>query len=111
GPDGFLWCEGDRGIATAGVAATVPVSEAEGVLREIRHDDDHGVPGRGAIAVGALPFADGESAWLTIPARVVGRDAEGRGWITHVGPVLEAAPAPTPRPTRFVVRAEQSRAW
>jgi len=109
GPDGFVWSEDGVGLATGGVAATVAPEHAAEVLAGITTDDEVGRPGTGPVAVGALPFDPAASARLTIPARVVGRDAHGRGWITHIGPPLEPVPTPAPRATRFVVKAVQQR--
>lgn len=111
GPDGFVWSEDGAGIATGGVAATVRADRVGEVLAAIPTDDEVDRPGTGPVAVGALPFAPAAPATLTIPARIVGRGADGRGWITHIGPPLERVPTPPPRPTRFTVRAVQQRAW
>ena len=111
GPDGFVWAENGVGIATGGVAATVPADSAAAALAAITCDDEVDRPGTGPVAVGALPFDPTAAATLTIPARVVGRSADGRGWITQIGPPLEPVPTLTPRPTRFTVRAVQQRDW
>ena len=114
GPDGFVWAEHGAGLATGGVATRVPVAHVGEVLATITSDDEVGQPGTGPIAVGALPFdptALGTTATMAIPARVVGRGADGRAWITHIGPPLEPVPAARPRPTRFTVRAVQARDW
>lgn len=111
GPDGFVWCEGDAGLATAGVAAIVPADRVSEALAAVTVDDEVARPGSGPLAVGALPFAPGAAGALVIPARVVARDAEGNAWVTHIGPPLGPVPESPPRPTRFTVRAVQSRAW
>lgn len=111
GPDGFLWAEDGVGIATGGVAATVAAEDVTETLAAIDTDDEVGRPGTGPVAVGALPFDPSVPGRLTIPARVVGRDHRGAGWITHIGPPLEPVPATAPRPTWFTVRAVQQRAW
>lgn len=111
GPDGFVWSEHGAGLATSGVAARVPADAVAEVLATVVVDDEVRRPGTGAIAVGALPFDRDADAVLTIPARVVGRDDDGRGWITHIGPPLEPAPVPLPRATRFTVRAVEQRGW
>jgi menaquinone-specific isochorismate synthase len=111
GPDGFLWAEHGAGLATSGIAATVPAAQVHDVLGAIAADDEVDCPGTGPIAVGALAFDRSVDSTLTIPARVVGRDAAGNGWITHIGPPLEPVPAPAPHPTHFRVAAVQSREW
>lgn len=111
GPDGFCWIERGVGLATAGVAGTVGADEAVAVLATIDHDTEVDGPGVGPVAVGALPFDPEAPARLRIPARVVGRGADGTGWVTQIGPALEALPAPRPRPTRFTVRQRQTRTW
>ncbi|MFM8302822.1 MAG: chorismate-binding protein, partial [Actinomycetota bacterium] len=111
GPEGFLWAEDGTGLATGGVAARVAPEHAAEVLAGITADDEVRRPGTGPLVVGALPFDPSAPARLTVPARVVGRDATGRGWITHIDPPLEPAPVPTPRATHFTVRAVQQRAW
>lgn len=111
GPDGFVWSEGGVGIATSGVAARVPVDRVREVLATITSDDEVRRPGTGPVAVAALPFDRAAGATMTVPTRVVGRDADGRGWITHIGPPLEPAPTPFPRATRFTVRAVEQRGW
>lgn len=111
GPDGFCWLDGGAGIVTAGVAAIVPARHAAQTLREIATDDPLRLPGTGPVAVGALPFDPSAPATVEIPARVLGRHHDGRTWVTHIGAVLEHAPAHRERPTRFTVRARQSRDW
>jgi len=111
GPDGFVWAEDGAGIATSGVAATLPADAVAETLRSIDTDDEVARPGTGPVAVGALPFDRTRAATLTIPTRIVGRTTDGRGWITHIGPPLDTVPAAAPRPTRFTVRALQHRAW
>src|SRR5439155_4155461 len=43
-------------------------------------------PGAGPIAVGALPFDDRTPGSLVVPALVVMRGSDGRGWVTTTGP-------------------------
>jgi menaquinone-specific isochorismate synthase len=111
GPDGFVWSERGAGITTGGVAAIVPAEDADAVLRAMPFDDEVGGPGTGPVAVGALPFDPTVASRMTIPARVVGRNADGSGWITQIGPRLDPLPEPAPRPTRFTVRGVESRTW
>ena len=111
GPDGFAWIGGGHALVTSGVAAVVPASHALETLLEIDADDDVALPGSGPIAVGALPFAPHAPATLVVPATVVGRAADGRTWVTRVGPRVAPVPATPVLPTRYTVRAVQSRAW
>jgi menaquinone-specific isochorismate synthase len=89
GPGGFAWFADGLGLATSGVAARVGAHEADAVLAAIAGDDPVGVPGSGPLAVGALGF-DGRHE-LVVPARIVGRDADGRAWVTEVGPADDTA--------------------
>jgi menaquinone-specific isochorismate synthase len=89
GPGGFAWFAEGFGLATAGVAARVPVADAAGVLAEIAGDDPLAQPGTGPLAVGALGF-DGRGE-LVIPARIAGRTAAGLCWVTEVGPADDGA--------------------
>lgn len=84
GPGGFAWFAEGFGLATSGVAARVSVADAAEVLADIAGDDPLAEPGTGPLAVGALGW-DGRGA-LVIPARIAGRTADGRSWVTEVGP-------------------------
>lgn len=109
GSDGAAWWRDGAGFATAGVAARVGVDEVASFLARITVDDEVGAPGTGAIAVGALPFAtDGTSDW-TVPARVTGRTADGRTWITTIGAVPHLAPVVHSDPSEVRVRRVQDR--
>ena len=89
GPGGFAWFADGFGLATSGVAARLSAAEAEAVLADIESDDPLGVPGSGPLVVGALGF-DGAGE-LIVPARIVGRTADGLAWVTEVGPADEGA--------------------
>lgn len=94
GPGGFAWFTDELQLATSGVAARVAVADADELLASIEVDDvEDGLrwPGIGPLAVGALGF-DGTRA-LVVPARVVGRLADGRVWITEIGPADPTAEA------------------
>ena len=107
GREGFAWLHDRAGLATAGVAARVPVGRgperfrtaaaavAE-VLAGVDVDDPLHLPGTGPLAVGAIPFADYVAGELVVPALVVGRTAEGRAWITETGPALDDGDGPEP---------------
>ncbi len=90
GPGGFAWFADGLALATAGVAARVTAGEAAGALAAIAGHDPLGLPGSGPLAVGALGF-DGR-AELVVPARIVGRAADGTAWVTEVGPGDDFAP-------------------
>jgi menaquinone-specific isochorismate synthase len=111
GPDGFAWIAGGDALVTSGVAAVVPAERALETLLEIDADDDVAVPGAGPIAVGALPFAPDAAATMVVPATVVGRARDGRTWVTRVGPRVAPVPPSPASPTRYTVRAVQSRGW
>jgi menaquinone-specific isochorismate synthase len=89
GPGGFAWFAEGFGLATSGVAARVSVADAAEVLAGIAGDDPLAAPGTGPLAVGALGW-DGRGE-LVIPARIAGRTAGGRSWVTEVGPAQEDA--------------------
>jgi menaquinone-specific isochorismate synthase len=126
-PGGFAWLHDGCGFATAGVAARVAVGRgrdrlaraaaaAAAVLEAVAVDDEVGQPGTGPLVVGAVPFSDGHGGELVVPARVVGRTAEGRGWVTEVVPEgaepAAAPPArsrPAPDPRQVVVSADGGR--
>lgn len=97
GPGGFAWFAGGLALATSGVVARVGADDADRVLADIAADgvdDQLGVPGSGPLAVGALGFDGGGE--LVIPARIVGRTADGLAWVTEVGPGDESAPGWSP---------------
>jgi len=102
-PDGHAWIRDGVGFVTSGAGLEVPAAEGTRALRAINVDDDVRLPGTGPIAVGSLPFRGTTMARLTIPARVVGIDADGTRWITEVSGIAEstgsrfaAAPVATP---------------
>jgi isochorismate synthase len=107
-PHGFAWLHHGTRLVTSGSAARLAPADAATVLVAIDADDPLGLPGTGAVAVGALPFdpdADGE---LVIPARVHGvRD--GRAWVTEIGTGESAASVAVSPPTRFQVAAPRTR--
>lgn len=113
GADGFAWLDGDDAFVTAGVVAVVPAATAHAALAAMQHVAAPGAPAAcGPRAVGALPFAG--DGMLTIPARIVGRDASGAAWCTVVdgadaGPTLRLA---QPAPATFrVTAATNAAAW
>ena len=99
GPDGFAWIRNGAGFVTAGVAARLPVgtgadrferasAAVADALRSIAVDGPSPIadagPGPGPLAVGALPFDDRTPGSLIIPAVIIGRQADGSGWITTI---------------------------
>ena len=91
GADGWLFERDRAGLAARGTAFTIPVDLAKGsqtvgaALAAIETDDRVGLPGCGPVAIGALPFDSGAPGVLVVPEVVVGRTADGRGWVTTVG--------------------------
>jgi len=111
-PDGFAWLRDGNGFVTAGVAARVLAPLAGRALAGIEVDDSVHEPGTGAIAVGALPFADAAGGELTIPATVTGVDGSGRAWRTEIGPLAPRSATVSRRApaTRFSVEGRVPRA-
>lgn len=127
-PGGFVWLHEGTGLVASGVAARIPLPTGPGrlakaagdvaaVLEAISTEDPLELPGTGPLAVGAVPFLDGQEGELIVPARVVGLAEDGQAWVTEVGPADAAAaagPAPLPplEPTSFVVESDGGRlAW
>jgi menaquinone-specific isochorismate synthase len=105
---GFAWLHHDVRIVATGAAARVTADEVSAALAAIDVDDPLGLPGTGAIAVGALPFDPDRPGELVIPARVHG-EYDGRGWITEIGPAADDAADTHDSPARFTVAATRSR--
>ena len=95
GETGFLWRDGAGGIAGNGVAMRIDlpqgladleaVREAIRLLNTIDVEDAVGLPGCGAVAIGALPFDRSAPAHLIVPSRVVGRSGS-EAWATTIEP-------------------------
>jgi menaquinone-specific isochorismate synthase len=114
GTGGFAWLHGGAGFVTSGEVARIRAGDAGEVLARVDVDDAVGLPGTGAIAVGALPFHSGtgdpaRDGEIVVPARVFGIGADGRAWTTEIGPAAVAEVAPRHTPTRFDVRAVDTR--
>jgi menaquinone-specific isochorismate synthase len=108
-PHGFAWLHHGIRLVTSGVAARLAPPDATAVLGAIDVEDPVGVPGTGAVAVGALPFDPDAASELVVPALVQGvRD--GRAWITEIGPSDVAPASSASTPTRFQVAAPRTRA-
>src|SRR5687767_5527165 len=86
GSDGVAWMHEGAAFTTAGVAARVAPEDAVALLATIEHDDDRELPGAGPIATGALGFEPSAPTELIVPARITGCTADGRAWVTELGP-------------------------
>jgi menaquinone-specific isochorismate synthase len=106
---GFAWLHHGTRFVASGVAVRVAASDVEQVLGAIEVDDPVGLPGSGAIAVGALPFDPDSPGALVVPTRVAGA-LDGRAWITDIGPGAADPVVSDGPPTRFSVAAPRSRA-
>jgi menaquinone-specific isochorismate synthase len=89
GPDGFVWERGAFGLAGRGVARAIPFDAstpeaAADALASIETEDEVGLPGTGAVAFAALPFAPGATAALVVPSVVVGHAEDGTRWVTTI---------------------------
>jgi menaquinone-specific isochorismate synthase len=82
--DGFLFVRDGVGLAGRGIAARVPVGDADEALTAIDRDDAVGQPGSGPIAIGVLPFRPGAPAELIVPAVTIVKGPDGGRWITCV---------------------------
>jgi len=112
GADGVVFERERLGLAGRGVARRVPLPEADAALAAIEVDDEVGLPGCGAVAFGALPFA--RSAWdaaeLVVPSVVWGRSEGGARWVTTIAPAESPTPpAPPVEPLVLDPAAEPSR--
>lgn len=85
GDQGLLFGHGGAtGLAARGVAMRVPAGLAAEVLDAIEVDDAVGLPGCGAVVMGALPFSNTSWGELIVPRTVLGRGADGRCWRTTI---------------------------
>jgi menaquinone-specific isochorismate synthase len=104
--DGFLFVRNGVGVAGRGVARRVPFDEAVEALAGFEHDDRvGGTPG--PIALGAIPFLPDAAAELIVPSVLVGKDADGRRWITTIDgaePDLFGGDALLPAAASFTIR-------
>lgn len=80
-PGDFFFKRNGTGLVASGWAGSVPVADVPRVLTSIEVDDAVRRRGTGAIAVGALPFA--EDGRLRIPRRTIGVDPVG-SWVTDL---------------------------
>jgi len=105
---GFAWLHHDVRLVATGIAARVAADDVAAALAVIDVDDPLGLPGTGAIAVGALPFDPARAGALVIPARVHGEYA-GRAWVTEIGPAADDTPSGSDSPAHFTVAATRTR--
>jgi menaquinone-specific isochorismate synthase len=107
-PRGFAWVHHGIRLVASGLAARVRPDDVGAVLASVETDDPVGLPGTGAIAVGALAFdpdADGE---LLVPSVVHGVH-DGRAWVTEIGADPPSEAMGSKPPTRFLVVAPRTR--
>lgn len=117
---GLLFERDGTGLAAAGEALRIPLPggvadpAAAGLVADtlsgIDSDDRVGRPGCGPVALGALPFDRHAPTSLVVPARLVGRAADGATWETVVGDDRDPWPAlaPVDQPTAFSLRSVRS---
>jgi menaquinone-specific isochorismate synthase len=125
GETGVVWAHGRAGFGGRGVATRVTVPRHDPALAAkavhealdvIDVDDDVGVPGTGAVALGALAFDLRVEGELVVPELVVGRSADGTRWITSITaggrepelPDPPPAPPSADEPTRYELTSERS---
>ena len=104
---GFLFERGGLGVATSGaVVATASPAVAARMLADV----DRSIRGGGrTLAVGALPFVDGDGTLLSIAARTVRRSATGETLRLTIadGPAVPATTPLRPRGPDAPFRAAQ----
>lgn len=101
------------GADLAVVAAQVEelLAGIEEIEEEDGREDDgprHHRPGRGPLAIAALPFSSDSAGLVTVPAEVIGVGADGVAWRTTIGAPATAAPRlrdSHPRPGSFGITA------
>ncbi|MCE9623360.1 MAG: isochorismate synthase [Actinomycetia bacterium] len=94
--DGYLFVRDGVGIAGRGVAARVPLGDVAVALSAIDHIDEVGDVH--PLAIGSIPFEPGAPCELVIPQVVVGKDADGRRWVTMIDGATFEPPASRPEP-------------
>ena len=118
GRDGVLLERGRSGLAGRGVAARVPLAEADRLLTAIDVDDEVDVPGSGPVAFGALPYRSGPATELVVPEVVWGRADDGTRWVTTITvagaatpDLAPAAPEPLAAPSTVAVEPVRPAEW
>ncbi|HYZ98417.1 MAG TPA: isochorismate synthase [Acidimicrobiales bacterium] len=128
GRDGVLFERGRAGLAGRGCAARIPwpggdrdpasaATRVSQALAPVEVDDQVGLPGCGAVAFGALPFAASAPSELVVPAVLAGRSEDGARWLTTIDrreggtdrppPPLAAPDERLPPVRRFTVAAQR----
>ena len=120
GGDGHLFARaGMTTLAGRGEVARVARGDVASVLGGAEVDDEVGLPGCGAVALGTIPFAPDAGAGLLVPEVLAGRAPDGTAWLTTLGTVdapppdpddvdpatLVAPPGAVPGPSRFEVES------
>lgn len=123
---GLLWSSPTLALAGLGRAQRIPLpggtralSQAGHPLRALAGTDEVGLPGTGPLAFAALPFHPDQPGELVVPDVVLGRDGEGRRWLTvmdgcdpahaldRLRSTLADPPSPGDDPSRYEVVSEQ----
>lgn len=105
GGDGYLFVREGVGVAAQGIAGHLPSESAEAFLGSIAHEN-HSDIDVAPVALGVLPFAPDRPAHLVLPRLTVGKDADGRAWVTTIepgSPALQLAPPPRIRVATYDV--------
>ena len=103
--DGPLWLQGDGGLAARGCALRIDLPHGladpdaprrvADALTTIETHDEVARPATGPVALGALPFDAHAPCHLVVPEVLVGRNSEGRQWLTTIdGATADLPPAP-----------------
>ena len=93
GDVGLLFDREGLGLAGRGEAMRIDLPAGLGdaahvaaMLGRIARAGDVVDVGGGPVAFGALPFVPGAAGSLTVPSLLAAKAADGRAWLTHVGP-------------------------
>jgi len=106
GSDGFLFVRSGVGYAARGVAARITFSEVQNTLLAVQHFN-HTDLDVTPIAMGILPFDANTAGEFFIPKQLVGKDEQGRCWLTTIDDAstdIEISQPPTTQSNTFSVR-------
>jgi len=106
GSDGFLFVRSGVGYAARGVAARITFSEVQNTLLAVQHFN-HTDMDVTPIAMGILPFDANTAGEFFIPKQLVGKDEQGRCWLTTIDDAstdIEISQPPTTQSNTFSVR-------